>query len=181
MAARRFALFDRSTTIITVLVVAAGAAVLVRHGGARFLAVLGSDAALFVGILPNVLAGCLIGAFLTQLTPREIVARWVGADSGLAGIVVATLVGALLPGGPITVYPVAAALLAVGADAGAAIAFVISWTLLGYSRALIWELPFFGLDFVAWRVLLACPLPILAGLLARLATRVFAEQAPARK
>ena len=38
MAARRFALFDRSTTIIAVLVVAAGTAVLARHGSARFLA-----------------------------------------------------------------------------------------------------------------------------------------------
>ena len=173
MAARRFALFDRSTTIIAVLVVAAGTAVLARHGSARFLAVLGGDVALFVGILPNVLAGCLIGAFVTQLLPRDAVARWVGAESGLLGIVVATMAGALLPGGPVTVYPIAAAFLAVGADAGAAIAFVISWTLLGHSRALIWELPFFGPDFVAWRVLLACPLPILAGLLARFAMRAF--------
>ena len=30
---------------------------------------------------------------------------------------------------------------------------MISWTLIGYTRALVWELPFFGLDFVTWRIL----------------------------
>jgi uncharacterized membrane protein YraQ (UPF0718 family) len=77
----------------------------------------------------------------------------------------------ILPGGPFTIYPVAAAFLAAGADAGAACAFVISWTLIGYTRAIVWELPFFGLDFVAWRIAFSLPLPILAGLAARWAWR----------
>lgn len=170
---RRLAIFDWSTAVVTVLVVAAGVTVLVRSGTDKFLAILGSDLDLFARILPNVLAGCLIGAFVTLLLPREAVTRWVGAESGLTGILVATLVGALLPGGPVTIYPVAGAFLAVGADAGAAIAFVTSWTLLGYGRALIWELPFMGLDFVTWRIVLSVPLPIIAGLLARLALRAW--------
>ena len=62
----------------------------------------------------------------------------------------------------------AGALLAAGADAGAACAFVISWTLLGYARAIVWELPFFGLDFVTWRILFSRPLPIIAGVAARI-------------
>jgi uncharacterized membrane protein YraQ (UPF0718 family) len=95
------------------------------------------------------------------------VARWVGADSGIVGILIATAVGAVLPGGPFTIYPVAGALLIAGADAGAACAFVISWTLLGYARAIVWELPFFGIDFVTWRIVFSIPLPIIAGLLAR--------------
>ena len=75
--------------------------------------------------------------------------------------------GCILPGGPFTIYPVAVALLALGADAGAVVAFVTCWTLLGYARALVWELPFFGPDFVTWRIAAAVPLPILAGLAAR--------------
>ena len=58
-----------------------------------------------------------------------------------------------------------------GADAGAAIAFVTSWTLLGYNRALVWEMPFFGYEFVLWRALMALPFPVLAGLLARVVLR----------
>ena len=119
-----------------------------RDGQARFLAILTDDLGLFGMMLPKVLAGCLIGAFVTLLLPRETIARWVGSESGIAGILVATVAGAILPGGPFTIYPVAGALLAAGADAGAACAFVISWTLIGYTRAIVWELPFFGLDFV---------------------------------
>ena len=44
------------------------------------------------------------------------------------------------------------------------VAFIVSWTLIGYTRALVWELPFFGPHFVIWRIVGALPLPIIAGL-----------------
>lgn len=156
---------------IAAAALAAAFVVYLRDGADRFFAILWSDIDLFGGILVNVLAGCLIGAFATALLSREVVTRWVGAGSGVTGIMLATLAGFVFPGGPYTVYPVAGAFLAAGADAGAAVAFVVSWTLLGYTRALIWELPFLGLDFVLWRTLVAIPLPILAGLAARLVAR----------
>ena len=159
--------FDWSTAFIAVAVVAAGTIVYWRDGQARFLEILSSDFVLFVDILPKVLAACLIAAFVTVLMPRETVLRWVGAESGFMGLIIATLVGIVVPGGPITVFPIAAAFVAIGADVGATIAFVTSWTLLGYGRALVWELPFFGPEFVIWRSLIALPLPLVAGLLAR--------------
>jgi uncharacterized membrane protein YraQ (UPF0718 family) len=159
--------FDWSAAVIAALALAAGVTVYLRDGSERFLAILFDDVSLFGTMLPRILAGCLMGAFVTLLLPREAVARWVGAESGITGILIATAVGAILPGGPFTIYPVAGALLAAGADAGAACAFVISWTLLGYARAIVWELPFFGVDFVTWRIIFSLPLPILAGLLAR--------------
>jgi hypothetical protein len=58
-----------------------------------------------------------------------------------------------------------------GADAGAVVTFIVSWTLIGYTRALVWELPFFGSEFVIWRIVEALPLPIVAGLLARITMR----------
>ena len=127
---------------------------------------------LFLDILPKVLAACLIATFVTVLMPRELVVRWVGGQSGFLGLIIATLAGIIVPGGPITVFPIAAAFIAVGADVGATIAFVTSWTLLGYGRALVWELPFFGPEFVIWRSLVALPLPLVAGLLARLIARL---------
>ena len=132
---------------------------------------LGGDVTLFAEMLPKVLAGCLIGAFVTTILPRELVARWVGHKSGLTGLLIAAFFGFLLPGGPITIYPVAGAFLTMGADVGAVCAFIVSWTLIGYTRALVWELPFFGPHFVIWRIAGALPLPIIAGLLARLAVR----------
>ena len=53
---------------------------------------------------------------------------------------------------------------------------MISWTLLGYARALVWELPFFGLDFVTWRIIFSLPLPILAGLAARAAWKLMLKR-----
>jgi uncharacterized membrane protein YraQ (UPF0718 family) len=172
--------FDWSAAVIAVLAASAAITVYLRDGRARFLTILTDDLTLFGLTLPKVLAGCLIGAFVTLLLPRETISRWVGAESGLAGILVATFAGAILPGGPFTIYPVAGAFLAVGADAGAACAFVISWTLIGYTRAIVWELPFFGLDFVTWRIIFSLPLPIIAGVLARWLWRYFAPPAKDR-
>jgi len=159
--------FDWSAAVIAALAISAGVAIYLRDGQARFVSIFTDDLTLFGGMLPRVLAGCLMGSFVTLLLPREAVARWVGAESGILGILIATIVGAILPGGPFTIYPVAGALLVAGADAGAACAFVISWTLLGYARVIVWEMPFFGINFVGWRVLFAVPLPIIAGLSAR--------------
>ena len=167
MPARRRRAFDWSAAVIAALAVTAAVTVYVRDGQQRFLAILTDDLGLFGWMLPKVLAGCLIGSFVTLLLPRETIARWVGSESGLAGILFATFAGAIMPGGPFTIYPVAGALLAAGADAGAACAFVIAWTLIGYTRAIVWELPFFGPDFVLWRVIFSLPLPIVAGLAAR--------------
>jgi uncharacterized membrane protein YraQ (UPF0718 family) len=168
---RRRRAFDWSTAAIAAVAIGAAATVYWRDGREHFLAILGSDVALFAEMLPKVLAGCLIGTFVTLLLPRELVARWVGHESGFIGLLIAAFFGFFLPGGPITIYPVAGAFLVMGADAGAVVAFIVSWTLIGYTRALVWELPFFGSDFVLWRIVEALPLPILAGLLARIVVR----------
>jgi uncharacterized membrane protein YraQ (UPF0718 family) len=163
--------FDWSTAAIGIAVALAAGLVLVSEGRERFFEILRSDFSLFLDIQPKVLAACIIAALVAALLPREVVSRWVGAESGFLGIVIGTLAGMILPGGPITIFPIASAFIAVGADVGVAIAFITSWTLLGYSRALVWELPIFGLDFVIWRSMAAIPLPLVAGILARLLAR----------
>jgi uncharacterized membrane protein YraQ (UPF0718 family) len=166
--------FDWSTAIIVTVSGVSALTVYLREGADRFYTILGSDLLLFGNMMPKMLAGCLIGGFVTLLLPREVVARLVGAESGLLGLLIATGMGAVLPGGPFTIYPVAGAFLVIGADAGTAIAFITSWMLLGYNRALVWELPFFGADFVIWRIVVSLPLPILAGIFGRMAIRAFA-------
>ncbi len=178
---RRRKTFDWSTAAIAALVTGSALVVLVRDDKARFFEIIVGDLSLFGGMLAKVLAGCCIGAFLSLLLPRQMVARWVGAESGLVGLLVGTVIGAILPGGPITIYPVASAFIAVGADIGSTVAFVTAWTLLGYTRALVWELPFFGPDFVLWRIVISTPLPIVAGILARMAVTALplrAEEGP---
>src|SRR5215467_6612794 len=173
---RRVRSFEWSTAIIAAISIAAGTIVFIRDGFDRFIAILTSDLWLFSTMLPKMAAGSLIAAFVTRLLPREVVARVVGSESGLLGLLVAIMMGAVLPGGPLTIYPVAGAFLVLGADAGTAVAFITAWNLLGYNRALIWELPFFGAEFVGWRLVIALPLPLLAGVLARLAARAVADR-----
>ena len=164
--------FDWSTAFIAAVVIGAAIAIYLRDGRARFTEILTGDFLLFLDILPKVLAACLIASFVAVLMPREAVVRWVGAESGWSGLLIATIAGAICPGGPITIFPIASAFLAIGADVGATIAFITSWTLLGYARVLVWELPFFGVDFVIWRIVVALPLPIVAGALARVIANV---------
>jgi uncharacterized membrane protein YraQ (UPF0718 family) len=162
--------FDWSTIFIAVVVIGSAVVVYRRDGQSRFFEILFSDVTLFVDILPKVLAACLIAAYVAVLMPREVVLRWVGAESGLLGLVIATIAGAICPGGPITIFPIASAFIEIGADVGATVAFVTSWTLLGYARMLVWELPFYGPHFVIWRGIVAIPLPFIAGFIARLAS-----------
>ncbi len=156
-------------SMITIGVLVAVSATLVwrRDGIDGVLEILTHDLSLFGGILPRVFAGCLLGAFVAEILPHEKVSRALGPSSGLKGLLIGTAFGAILPGGPFTVYPVAAALLTVGADFGATIAMVVSWTLIGYGRAIAWELPIMGPDFTLWRVVVSLPLPLLAGALGR--------------
>lgn len=156
-----------STIIIAVLVAVSAGLVWRRDGTDGVLEILTHDLSLFGGILPRVLAGCLLGAFISEILPHEKVSRSLGPKSGLMGLLIGTAFGAILPGGPFTAYPVASALLAVGADFGATIAMVVSWTLIGYGRAVAWEIPIMGTDFTLWRILISLPLPVLAGALGR--------------
>ena len=176
---RRIRTFDWSTGAIALLSAVAAGIVYVREGREHFLTILGGDVTLFAYMMPKVLAGCVIGALVTLVLPREVIARWVGEESGLVGLLIAFVAGLILPGGPLTIFPVAGAFLAIGADAGAIVVFVTAWSLLGYQRALVWELPFFGPHFVIWRIIVAIPLPLLAGLIARLVVRVWSGRSEA--
>jgi uncharacterized membrane protein YraQ (UPF0718 family) len=166
-ARRRRRALDWPTALLIAIVVSAAAYVFWRDGAARFLDVVWADSGLFLRMMPNVLAGCLIAALVTILLPRDTVVRWVGKDSGLKGILISAGVGIIVPGGPFTIYPIAAAFLGMGADAAAVVTLITSWTTIGLSRSLVWELPFLGFDFVLWRWLAALPLAVLAGLIVR--------------
>lgn len=159
---------DWGFALVATLSTSAGLYVLWRDGMAVARDILLEDSWLLLTILPKVILGCLIGGLVRVLVPREVIQRYIGEGSGLMGLVIATLIGALFPGGPFTIFPLAIVLLASGADRGAAIAFISSWLLIGINRAIIWEMPFFGFDFVWFRFLISLPMPLLLGATARL-------------
>lgn len=71
-----------SMIVIGVLVAVSATLVYRRDGIDGVLEILIHDLALFGGILPRVLAGCLLGAFITEILPHEKVSRALGPNSG---------------------------------------------------------------------------------------------------
>ena len=120
-----------------------------------------------VDVIPRIAAATLLGGFLQALASKDLVGKWVGRESGWKGLLIGTVAGAVMPGGPITTFPLVVAFYSAGADMGALIAFLVSWSILGFNRVIVWELPFLGQDFVFVRLLASAWLPIVAGLIAR--------------
>jgi uncharacterized membrane protein YraQ (UPF0718 family) len=129
--------------------------------------VLIGDLELMVNVLPRMALGVLIFGFLTVLVPRDWVAKNMGRDSGWKGMAIGLLAGAVAPGGPWVIYPLAAMLIRFGADVGAVVTFMMSWSLIGMNRFLVWEISFLGEEMATLRLLSGLPFPILAGLLVR--------------
>lgn len=149
------------------LLVGSGAAVLLLRGGGAFLHGLATAWSLFLTVLPSLGAGVLLAGFLQGLLPRDLITRRMGARSGLVGLLLATLAGLITPGGPMASFPMVLVLAVSGADRGALIAYITAWSLLGFQRTLVWEIPVLGADFAILRLLVSMPLPLLAGLVAR--------------
>lgn len=129
-------------------------------------------------LLPRMLAAISVAGLLWAMLPRERVARLIGRNSGLRGLVVASAAGILTPGGPASAFPLLALLGASGADRGAMIAYITAWSTMGLQRILVWDVPFMGAEFSLTRFLISLPLPILAGLIARRLPFEFALRDP---
>ncbi len=114
-----------------------------------------------------VLAFVIVG-YVNVLAPQELVEAWIGPQSGLRGLLLAEVIGMILPGGPYAVFPIIATLYAAGAGIGPAITMIVSWTMLGLV-SVSFELSFMGWRFTAVRWSLGLIFPVLAGLVAQVA------------
>ena len=159
--------FDRSFWLFFLFAIGSAAACWFVLGADAFAEALHEDLGFMVLVLPRIVLALLVAGLFQAVLPRDKVAYWVGSESGLRGILIATLAGALTPGGPLTSFPFVVALYMAGADRGSLVAYLTSWELLGFQRFMIWEVPMLGTDFAMLRALANLPLPIIAGLLAR--------------
>jgi uncharacterized membrane protein YraQ (UPF0718 family) len=162
-------LLRRHATLLGLLAVAilAGGLVLGLQGRDAFAAALGGAGGVLLAVLPALVAGLLLAGSLGQLVAPGALAAWMGAEAGWRGLLVASLAGVATPGGPMAAFPLVLVLARAGADRGALVCFVVSWSLNGLQRVLVWEVPLLGADFALLRFLCGLPLGVLAGLLAR--------------
>lgn len=158
---------SKSDKVFAGLAAGSGALCYAIGGSEAVTAALGRAGGLLVGVLPQLAAGLLIGGLVQELVDRDRVARLLGAQSGLLGLLLATAAGVVTPGGPFTSFPLVYALWMAGADAGALVAYLAAWALIGLNRLIIWELPFMGVDFTLLRFVVSLPMPLVAGLIAR--------------
>jgi uncharacterized membrane protein YraQ (UPF0718 family) len=125
-----------------------------------------------VKILPIFAVALPMAAFLAELIPADAAVTWIGPESGISGIVVASLAGGLMPGGPFVTFPLVLAFAKAGAGVPQMAALITGWSIFALHRILTWEYPVLGWRFVAIRLIAAAPLPILAGVLAEAAVAV---------
>ena len=110
----------------------------------------------------------LAAGFLGALLPRDLVALILGQDSGVAGVALATVLGGLLPGGPMVTFPVVISVIQAGAGTAQTVALLTAWSVYAFHRILAFEWPMLGWRFVLFRLLISVALPPIAALLAAL-------------
>jgi uncharacterized membrane protein YraQ (UPF0718 family) len=124
-----------------------------------------SAAKMTVEIIPLLIFAFIIAGMVQVLIPKELIAKWIGAESGLKGILIGTLAGGLTPGGPYVSLPIVAGLLKSGAGVGTLVAFLTSWSLWAISR-LPMEFGILGWKFTLIRLACTFFFPPIAGLIA---------------
>jgi uncharacterized membrane protein YraQ (UPF0718 family) len=114
-------------------------------------------------ILVLVLAFIIVG-FVNALETQALVRAWIGPGSGVQGVLIGTVAGMLLPGGPYVVFPLIATLYQSGAGLGPTLAMITSWATIAL-LTVSFELPFMGGRFSLIRLCLGILVPLAVGFL----------------
>jgi hypothetical protein len=103
--------------------------------------------------------------------PQDLIIPWIGPQSGLLGVAIATIGGAATSGGPVVGFSIAAAALKAGGGAPQIIAYVVAWSLFSIQRLIGWEIPLMPARVVWLRAAVSVPLPFIAAAAAILLNR----------
>jgi uncharacterized membrane protein YraQ (UPF0718 family) len=118
----------------------------------------------FVVLIPRVLIGVVGSGYIAAVMPQELITTWIGPNSGVVGILIATVAGAATPGGAVVGFSIGAAALKGGAGAAQVIAYSTAWSLYTIQRLFNWEIHMMPPRVVWLRAAVSLPLPILAGI-----------------
>jgi hypothetical protein len=143
------------------IVLALGAALILRSNS-LFIDSLRLAWREFLMLLPRIAIGMVGSGFIAELLPSKLIPAWLGADTGTPGLALATVLGALTPGGPVVGFSIAAAALKSGAGAPQIIAYTIAWALFALPRMLAFEIPAMPARVVWLRAAVSLPLPFIA-------------------
>jgi hypothetical protein len=117
----------------------------------------------FVMLLPRIMIGVVGSGYIAAIMPEDLITTWIGPNSGILGITIATLAGAVTPGGAVVGFSVGAAALKGGGGAPQVIAYSTAWSLYALTRLINWEIAMMPPRVVWLRAMVSIPLPFLAG------------------
>ena len=152
-------------TIIMAVIALALLIIGYQKGGGEHIVGLKSGGILLLQILPLLIFAFIIAGMIPVLVPTEIISKWIGAESGIRGILIGTVVGGFMPGGPFVSLPIAAGLLRVGASVGTMVALLAAWSLWAVSRLPL-DIAILGWQFTLIRLACTFFFPPIAGLIA---------------
>jgi hypothetical protein len=118
----------------------------------------------FVLLLPRIMIGVVGSGYIAAIMPQNLITTWIGPNSGILGVAIATLAGAITPGGAVVGFSVGAAALKGGGGAPQVIAYTTAWSLYALTRLINWEVAMMPPRVVWLRAAVSIPLPFLAGL-----------------
>ena len=125
-----------------------------------------SGGGLLLQLIPVLILAFFVAGLIEVLLPKELLIRWVGEGSGFKGILIATFLGAVAPGGPFIQFPIVAAMFKAGAHIGPLIAYLSAWALIGVNRVIAFEIPLLGFQITFTRLLCSFIFPVIIGYLA---------------
>ena len=143
--------------------------VLIGHykGGGQHVEGLKSALSMTWTILPLLIFAFVVAGMVQVLIPAQTISKWIGAESGIRGILLGSVAGGLVPGGPYVSLPIAAALVRSGAGIGTMVAFLTGWSLWAVAR-LPMEVGILGWKLTLARVASTFVFPPVAGFLAHI-------------
>lgn len=105
----------------------------------------------FSRLVTLVVAALFLASAIGTLLPREAVGSLLGSAAGPGGVVLAGLLGGLLPGGPYAVYPIVRSVGQQGASLAAVLAMLVGYGTIGVGRV-PYGLVFFDVRTVSTRL-----------------------------
>lgn len=147
---------------VTIILAVVG---IIRQGPGIIIQALMAGGEMLIAVLPLLTAAFVLAGMVQVLVSRETINKWLGKDSGMKGIILGGIAGALVPGGPYIFYPIAASFLLSGAEIGTVITFVVAKNLWSLSR-LPMEVALLGPELTFIRFLVTLVFPVIIGVIA---------------
>jgi len=160
----------RMNATVWIMLVLSGSLTLIAFFKGSHLPLQGlkNGANLLLSILPTLLLAFIAAGMISIVLPRELLTKWLGEESGLGGLVIASFAGSVTPGGPFVQFPIVATLLESGAGVAPLMAYISAWSLLGVNRFLVYEIPLLGWKLSMSRMAASLIFPVIIGLMTRM-------------